>query len=177
MKKLLFLLSALGMTAPAAADILGVDIDGEDAKATILDSNGVPIGKAIIKRSKKHGLRLSVSVRGLSRGERGVHIHSVGKCEGPGFASAGPHWNPMNKMHGLENPDGSHRGDMPNLLVNRKGQAKLKYDIADAKLKGEGGLLDIDGAAIVIHAKSDDQRTDPSGNSGDRIACGVFLKD
>jgi superoxide dismutase, Cu-Zn family len=175
MKVVAAILLAGCLALPASAEILG--IGKNTASATIVDSSGVPIGKAKLVRSKKRGLRLTVTAKGLTRGERGVHIHSVGRCEGPGFTSAGPHWNPMDKKHGLENPDGTHRGDLPNMLVGRGGRGKLSYDIPGGRIKGEGGLLDADGAAIVIHAKSDDQRTDPSGNSGDRVACGVFLAD
>lgn len=173
MRTILAFTLAFSLAVPATAEVLG--LGKNSASATILDSGGVPIGKAKLTRSKKHGLRLSVSVRGLQRGERGVHLHAVGRCEGPNFASAGPHLNPANKQHGLENAEGSHQGDLPNMLVNRKGRGSLSYDIADGRLKG--GVLDDDGLAIVIHAKSDDQRTDPSGNSGDRVACGVFLSD
>ncbi len=173
MRFILALLLTTTIAVPASSEVLG--IGKNSASATILDPGGVPIGKATLTRSKKHGLRLLVTVRGLTRGERGVHLHAIGRCEGPAFASAGPHLNPANKHHGLENAEGSHQGDLPNMLVNRKGRGKLSYDIADGRLKG--GVLDDDGLAIVIHAKSDDQRTDPSGNSGDRVACGVFISD
>jgi superoxide dismutase, Cu-Zn family len=173
MRLILALTLTVSIAVPASAEVLG--LGKNSASATILDAGGVPIGKAKLTRSKKHGLRLSVAVRGLTRGERGVHLHAVGRCEGPNFASAGPHLNPANKQHGLENATGSHQGDLPNMLVNRKGRGTLSYDIADGRLKG--GVMDEDGLAIVIHAKSDDQRTDPSGNSGDRVACGVFLND
>lgn len=169
-------LLACTLAVPAPAKVLGLVKD--KAKATILNTKGVPIGTATIVESKKHGLRVSVRVKGLERGERAVHLHTIGICEGPNFASAGPHWNPAGKQHGRDNPMGAHAGDLPNLLVDRKGRAALKFDIADAKLDGGGSaLLDQDGAAIVIHAHSDDQRTDPSGNSGDRIACGVIQED
>lgn len=176
MKYLLIALSmSAALSAPAAAEVLG--IGKKTAEALILDQGGVPIGKAKLTQSKKYGLRVSISVRGLTRGERGVHLHTTGRCEGPNFVSAGLHWNPQARAHGLSNPDGSHHGDLPNMLVNRKGRGKISYDIADGKLRGRDGLMDDDGAAVVIHDKSDDQRTDPSGNSGDRIACGVFLRD
>ena len=176
MKNLLIALSMSAMlAAPAASEVLG--IGKKTAQALILDQGGVPIGKAKLTQTKKRGLKVAISVRGLTRGERGVHLHTIGRCEGPNFASAGLHWNPQSRAHGLSNPDGSHQGDLPNMLVDRKGRGKISYDIAGVKLKGRDGLMDDDGAAIVIHAKSDDQRTDPSGNSGDRIACGVFLND
>ncbi len=163
------------ITLPAAAEVLG--IGKPSAEATIIDARGLPVGKAKVVRSKKLGLVFSLAVHGLPRGEHGVHLHSIGVCEGPKFTSAGPHWNPGNKMHGLSNPDGSHAGDLPNLLVGKNGRGKLKFVIESGRFRGADGLLDNDGAAIVIHASSDDQRTDPSGNSGDRIACGVFRDD
>jgi superoxide dismutase, Cu-Zn family len=169
------LLAACVLAVPASAEILGIGKD--KAKATIIDAQGVPIGTATITDSKKKGLKVSISVKGLKRGERAVHLHEVGICEGPKFVSAGPHWNPAGKAHGFENPSGAHAGDLPNLLVNKKGRATLKFDIPDARLGKGKGLLDEDGAAIVIHASSDDGRTDPSGNSGDRIACGVIRED
>ncbi|MBK8629318.1 MAG: superoxide dismutase family protein [Sphingomonadales bacterium] len=165
------------IAAPASADVLGVDLNGPaKAKATVIDSQGRVIGKAEVKNLKDSGLRVTISVRGLPRGEHGVHIHAIGACEGPKFTSAGPHWNPHAKMHGLQNQDGAHAGDMPNLQVNKKGKGKLVHEIADGRVKGDFAMMDEDGAAIVIHAQTDDQRTDPSGNSGDRIACGVFVK-
>ncbi len=165
------------IAVPASADVLGVDLNGPaKAKATIIDAQGRVIGSAEVKNLKDSGLRVKISASGLSRGDHGVHIHAIGTCEGPKFTSAGPHWNPHTKMHGLQNPDGAHAGDMPNLQVNKKGKGKLVYEIADGRVKGDFAMMDEDGAAIVIHAMTDDQRTDPSGNSGDRIACGVFVK-
>lgn len=176
MKRIILIIGLASLVAaPAEAKLLGILKD--KAKATIIDASGLPIGSAKITESKKHGLRVEISVRGLKAGERAVHLHSVGLCEGPKFTSAGPHWNPTNKQHGKENPEGHHHGDLPNLLVSKKGRAKLRYDIADGRLDKEGGLIDADGAAIVIHALSDDHRTDPSGNSGDRIACGILRPD
>lgn len=162
------------LVVPAHAEVLGIGKDS--AEAVIIDANGLPIGKATLKMSKKKGLQLSVSVKGLPSGDKGIHIHAIGSCAAPDFAGAGPHWNPHGKMHGLESADGPHSGDMPNLRVNRRGKAKLKHDFPEGQLKGDTGVMDADGGAIVIHAQSDDQRTDPSGNSGKRIACGIFVK-
>lgn len=174
MKAYGLIMVAACLAAPASAKVLGIGKD--NAVARIINQQGLPIGTAKVTESKKHGLRVEIQVKGLQRGERGIHLHAIGSCEGPRFTSAGPHWNPHGKMHGLSNPEGSHAGDMPNLLVNRNGRGKLKFDIPEGQFDRGGGLMDDDGASIVIHAMSDDQRTDPSGNSGDRIACGVFVR-
>lgn len=166
------LICAVAMAAPASAKMMGILKDR--AAATIIDARGLPVGTATITESKKHGLRVTISVKGQQPGERGVHLHTIGICEGPKFVSAGPHWNPLNKQHGRDNPDGAHAGDLPNLLINRKGRGTLTFDIPGGRLDKMNGLLDADGAAIVVHAMSDDHRTDPSGNSGDRVACGVL---
>jgi Cu-Zn family superoxide dismutase len=115
------------------------------------------------------GASLAVSVTGLSPGRHGIHIHQNGTCTPPNFTSAGPHLNPTSRQHGLENPEGPHAGDMPNLEVGGDGAA-------DATLPVAAGVLQQDGGAVVIHADPDDQETDPSGNSGDRLVCGVIRR-
>jgi superoxide dismutase, Cu-Zn family len=115
-------------------------------------------------------MRLTVDASGLARGVHGVHIHDVAKCEGPAFASAGTHWNPTMKMHGRDNPMGAHEGDLPNLMIGTDGRGSISIDVPGIPAQ----LLDADGAAVVIHADPDDYKTDPSGNSGGRIACGVL---
>ena len=117
-----------------------------------------------------------VEAGNLPEGPHGTHIHAVGKCTAPDFASAGPHWNPAGRQHGRLNPPGPHLGDLPNLEVRENGTGRVDFDLpvptgtpADAN-----PLLDADGTAIVIHAAADDERTDPAGNSGARIACGAF---
>jgi superoxide dismutase, Cu-Zn family len=173
MKHFLTAFCLAGLIAtPASARMMGILKD--KASATIIDVSGLPVGTAKITESKKYGLRVEISVRGQKPGEHGVHLHAIGICEGPKFTSAGPHWNPTNKMHGRDNPEGAHGGDLPNLFIGKKGRGTLRFDIPDGKLDGQNGLIDADGAAIVLHAMSDDHRTDPSGNSGDRIACGIL---
>jgi superoxide dismutase, Cu-Zn family len=120
------------------------------------------------------GVALSLRVDGLPTGTYGMHIHETGKCEGPDYKSAGAHWNPGAKQHGLQNPAGTHGGDLENLVAANGQTSRLERQLADMKLTGEGGLMDADGAAFIIHALPDDNKTDPSGNSGDRIICGVF---
>lgn len=147
------------------------------AKAEIVNAKGEKIGSASLKQAGTD-VKLNVKVKGLTEGEHGMHIHGAGKCEGPEFKSAGAHFNPHNKQHGLKNPQGSHSGDLPNLVANKKGKASVKAVIKNASLQ-EGSadsLLGPDGTALVIHAGPDDEVTDPAGNSGGRIACGVIKK-
>ena len=140
------------------------------AVANLQTSEGKPAGTATAT-SKDGSMMLSLRVEGMPPGEHGVHVHMTGKCEGPKFESAGGHWNPGGKQHGLQNPNGQHAGDMPNLAIVDDGRGMITYALKGATIDG---LLDADGSAMVIHAKPDDEKTDPSGNSGDRIACGVF---
>ena len=152
------------VSAPAASE----------ANARIVDSAGRELAVASAVQ-QNDGLRISVSSSGLRAGAYGVHVHAVGQCGAPDFTSAGPHWNPTMRQHGAENPQGTHRGDLPNLIVGANGQGEIAFTIPDARLSGGvGGMMDADGAAIVVHAQADDYRTDPSGNSGARIGCGVF---
>lgn len=147
--------------APAAAAAQLRDVAGRTVAAASLEETG-------------DALRVRVEASGLSAGVYGVHLHSAGRCDPPGFETAGPHWNPGNREHGRDNPRGQHAGDLPNLLVGTDGRGSLEFTIPAAGLgRGARRLMDADGAAIVVHARPDDYRTDPSGNSGARIACGV----
>lgn len=140
------------------------------ATAKLSDASGKVVGSAKIVQTP-HSMRITVKVKGMEAGERGLHIHSVGLCKGPKFTTAGPHWNPAGNQHGRDNPMGSHAGDMPNLIVDARGRGSLSFDVHGWT---RAGLMDADGAALVIHAKPDDYKTDPTGASGDRIICGVF---
>jgi Cu-Zn family superoxide dismutase len=146
------------------------------AKAELRDASGKVVGAARL-REVATGVEVIVEVMGLKPGKHGLHIHSVGKCEGPDFKSAGAHFNPHGKQHGLDNPLGAHGGDMPNLEVggDGKGQATL---VARGVTLGEGpaSLFGKDGTALVVHADLDDGKTDPAGNAGARIACGVLTR-
>ncbi len=117
------------------------------------------------------GVTFRINARGLSHGVHGVHVHAVGRCEPPDFASAGPHWNPTGKKHGMNNPAGPHSGDLPNVVVAANGVLGATLVLSAASMSS---LIDADGAALVIHAAADDNVTDPSGNSGARIACAVL---
>jgi Cu-Zn family superoxide dismutase len=147
---------------------------GERAAAPLRNAEGQVLGMAIFTQEAQ-GVRISVTVKGLSPGEHGIHIHSVGKCEPPDFLSAGPHFNPTNKKHGLHNPEGPHAGDLPNLVVGEDGSAVYEHITDRVTLTpGELSLFDEDGSSLVIHAGPDDQMTDPAGNSGARVLCGVI---
>ncbi|MCS6903107.1 MAG: superoxide dismutase family protein [Candidatus Bipolaricaulota bacterium] len=147
---------------------------GERAAAPLRDAAGKVWGVAVFVQEAR-GVRISVTVQGLSPGEHGIHIHAVGKCEPPDFASAGPHFNPTHRKHGLNNPEGPHSGDMPNLVVGEDGSAVYEYVTERVALtSGELSLFDEDGSSLVIHAGPDDQITDPAGNSGARVLCGAI---
>ena len=151
----------------------GEESSGEVARAELRDAGGRTVARAEA-RQVEGGVEVSIETSGVSPGTHGVHAHTVGRCDPPGFESAGAHWNPTAREHGARNPQGPHLGDLPNLTVESDGRSSLEFRIAGASLRSSVGLLDADGAAIVIHATADDHRTDPSGNSGARIACGVL---
>jgi Cu-Zn family superoxide dismutase len=123
------------------------------------------------------GVAFKIYATGLPHGLHGVHVHSVGRCDPPDFTSAGPHWNPAGRKHGMNNPEGPHAGDLRNVEVAANGVLSTTVTLPGASLTGVGAagvMLDADGAALVIHASADDYMTDPSGNSGSRIACAVI---
>lgn len=142
------------------------------AHASLADTSGALRGTASFVDTGS-GLEARISAEGLPAGTHGVHLHMVGRCDPPDFQSAGAHWNPAMKQHGRDNPQGAHAGDLPNLIVGADGRGMIRFTVPQASLST---LLDADGAAVVIHAKADDYRTDPSGNSGGRIACGVIVR-
>jgi Cu-Zn family superoxide dismutase len=145
-----------------------------EGRATLRDAEGKTIGTAALTPTEG-GVRIVVSVTGLSPGPHALHVHATGACERPGFITAGPHFNPSAKEHGLENPRGSHLGDMPNLVVDAAGTGTASFVLKDASLSvGARSLFPAGGTSIVIHASPDDMKTDPAGNAGARIACGVI---
>ena len=147
-------------------------IAADSASASLKDASGKEVGKATLTATPS-GLLIKLDLTAAPEGDHAFHIHAVGKCEPPDFKSAGPHFNPKSSKHGLMNPDGPHAGDMPNLHVAAGGTLSIEVLNPTVTLSGESALLDEDGASIVVHAAADDYKTDPAGNAGDRLACGV----
>lgn len=140
------------------------------------DGQGKSLGTATLS-GVAHGTRIKLNVHDITPGEHAIHVHQTAKCEGPDFKSAGAHFNPDGKKHGLQNPEGPHAGDIPNFTVNPKGNSNAAVNAPNVTLGDDPhSVFSGGGTTLVIHAKADDNKTDPSGNSGDRIACGVVKK-
>lgn len=170
----LFILTvSLGLAACTTTQRSGAGIT---ARADIRNATNQSVGTATFTEAPR-GIRIVVRAQGLPPGPHGLHIHEVGKCEAPTFASAGGHFNPEKKQHGTLNPAGPHAGDLPNITIGPDGSGWLETTASGMTLRGGPlSLFDADGSAVVIHAAPDDYRTDPTGGSGDRIACGAIVK-
>lgn len=169
--------SLLLLLHPASHDAANANEGGDTAGKTIsiMNTEGQTIGQATLTQ-KNDKVVIHLEAEKLTPGKHGIHIHQFGKCEPPDFKSAGDHFNPQGKQHGFNNPNGFHEGDLPNIEVSADG--KVTIDITTAVVTLEPGkpnsLIKEGGASLIIHEKADDYKTDPSGNSGARIACGVI---
>jgi Cu-Zn family superoxide dismutase len=169
-------LGALSLLAAWTACSDAPDLRVSGAWVDLINTDGVKIGEAqLAEREGAPGVTLRLQAWSLPAGIHGFHIHDSARCDSPEFGLAGGHFNPTGKKHGLKNPDGPHAGDLPNLIVPDSGKVDLTLTIPGVTLKpGPNSLLKPDGTSLVIHADADDEVSDPAGNSGRRIACGVI---
>lgn len=162
------------LDAPAAAPAVDPVQSTQRATAELRNAEGQLVGTATLEEGES-GVRIALEAANLPEGTHAFHVHETGECTPPDFTSAGGHFNPTGAQHGLENPQGPHAGDMENFDVGADGTAQIAVDNDRVTLAaGQNSLLDADGSALVVHAGADDYVTDPSGDAGDRIACGVI---
>jgi Cu-Zn family superoxide dismutase len=167
----------MGFAAVLAAGCGGGAIlgDGTTARAELLDAEGRSVGTVMLEQNGAT-TELMVHANDLPPGVHGIHIHETGRCAPPEFTSAGGHFNPHGRDHGFDNPEGYHAGDLQNIQVGSNGEGNFQLDAGVPLVGDDDAILDADGAAVVVHAGADDYRTDPAGDSGARIACGIIVR-
>jgi len=174
LRRALIPVAVLALTATACSTAMRMRNAAARAEAVMYNSSGTAVGTAQLWQDANGTVNVEISSLTLPAGTHGIHFHDVGKCEGPAFTTAGGHYNPMGMEHGLQNPKGPHAGDNPNIVIPASGVGNVSFSTDRVSLTpGTRTLLDADGTALVVHAGADDQVTNPSGNSGARIACGI----
>ncbi|MEK3979553.1 superoxide dismutase family protein [Psychrobacillus sp. FSL K6-2836] len=178
MRKQIVIPLLIAVTALGGCNFPSADADlNETVKVSLLNTEGKEVGEATLTEHSK-GVHILLNAEGLTPGVKAIHFHEKASCEKPTFETAGAHFNPTHKEHGFENPKGYHLGDLPNIEVGEDGKVELET-VSPAVVLAAGksnSLLDADGSALIIHENADDYKTDPSGNSGDRIVCGEISK-
>jgi superoxide dismutase, Cu-Zn family len=176
-RSLLFTAAAVVGLCSACSSVQRMRNSVATANAVMYNASGAPIGTAQIWQDKNGVVHVDIASISLPAGTHGIHFHAIGACDGTTstpFSTAGGHYNPMGKEHGLNNPNGPHAGDNPNIVIPAAGVGEVAFSTNRVSLTpGTTTLFDADGSSLVIHANADDQVTNPAGNSGARIACGV----
>ncbi|HKR07861.1 MAG TPA: superoxide dismutase family protein [Gemmatimonadaceae bacterium] len=174
LRRALLPVAVLALITTACSTAMRMRNAAARAEAVMYNSSGAAVGTAQLWQDSNGTVNVEISSLTLPAGTHGIHFHDVGKCEGPAFTTAGGHYNPMGVEHGLQNPKGPHAGDNPNIVIPAGGVGNVSFSTDRVSLTpGTRSLLDADGTSLVVHATADDQVTNPSGNSGARIACGV----
>lgn len=171
----LLLVSAAATAQPSGPSSSSTKAEPK-ATAELKNTKGQSVGE-VTMRETPEGVLLTIELQSVEPGVKAFHIHDAGRCEAPTFQSAGPHFNPNKQPHGLLAPAGAHAGDLPNIHVPASGTAAIEVLAPGVTLSpGDRSLLDANGSAVVLHAKADDYASDPAGNAGDRVACGVVTR-